>query len=95
MMTLEVCYAEMGADYAEVLERLRDERLILNFLKGLAHGLFTEDGHAVFHFDLLRGAAAVAVVVHTVLYFAANAFQNLFVLHFYCLLKISSQNAAS
>ena len=41
------------------------------------------------------GAAAVAVVVHTVLYFAANAFQNLFVLHFYCLLKISSQNAAS
>ena len=61
----------------------------------LAHGLFTEDGHAVFYFDLLRGAAAVAVVVHTVLYFAANAFQNLFVLHFYCLLKISSQNAAS
>ncbi|MFQ8760361.1 MAG: Hpt domain-containing protein [Intestinimonas sp.] len=32
MMTLEVCYAEMGADYAEVLERLRDERLIRRYV---------------------------------------------------------------
>lgn len=31
-MTLEVCYAEMGADYAEVLERLRDERLIRRYV---------------------------------------------------------------
>ena len=32
MMTLEVCYAEMGADYVEVLERLRDERLIRRYV---------------------------------------------------------------
>ena len=27
-----ICYAEMGADYAEVLERLRDERLIRRYV---------------------------------------------------------------
>ena len=31
-MTLEACYAAMGADYSDVLSRLRSERLIQKFV---------------------------------------------------------------